>query len=255
MTSISLRLLLCFLPASGLSYWQMPLQQENYLSAPFADTVLIIPNGKYVNGERIKAYHQKLNSFSVKEGKEEKTGTVDDTYSIVEMDGHKYALRVAKIVLPNREILDSGLVDIRTFRPVYHHSHQTTKTMLFKFNGDQVSGTVMSSGNTDLVNMQVSHPLFDSYFEELIARTIDLEDGMLFKYPDFIYEEGGLVWQSGKIEKTDSSPSGKDGWMITYTDSKSGRKTTYWIDKDRNFKQVQYQFGANTSIQRPGDEK
>jgi len=130
-----------------------------------------------------------------------------------------------------------------------------TKTMLFSFSGDHVSGTVMSNGTTDLVNMPLSQPLFDSYFEQLIARTIDLKDGMLFKYPDFIYEEGGLVWQSGKIEKTDSSPFGKDVWMITYTDSKSGRKTTYWIDKDRNFKQVQYQFGANTSIQRPDNSK
>jgi len=93
--------------------------------------------------------------------------------------------------------------------------------------------------------------LFDSYYEAVIARTIELKDGFLFKYPDFIYEEGGMVWQSGKIEKASSSAFGKDIWIISYVDSKSGRKTSYWIDNKRNLIQVQYQFGDRISIQKP----
>jgi hypothetical protein len=94
--------------------------------------------------------------------------------------------------------------------------------------------------------------LFDSYYETLIARTIELKDGFLFKYPDFIYEEGGLAWQWGKVEKANSSLFGKDIWIISYVDSKSGRKTIYWIDNERNLKQVQSQFGDRLSIQKPG---
>lgn len=94
--------------------------------------------------------------------------------------------------------------------------------------------------------------LFDSYYETLIARTIELKDGFLFKYPDFIYEEGGLAWQSVKVEKANPSPFGKNIWIISYVDSKSGRKTIYWIDNERNLKQVQYQFGDRLSIQKPG---
>ena len=228
---------------------------NNYsLSYPvYNDTVLIVPDGKYVKGDRIKPYHQKLNSFSVKNGKEEKTGSVDDNYNIVEMNGRKYGLRIAKITLPNREILDSGLVDLKTFKPIYHRSHQTTKTMHFSFDADDhVTGSVTTDKDTQAVNIACQYPLFDSYYEQLIARTIDLKDGLLFKYADFIYEEGGLVWQSGKIEKTDSSPFGKNIWKINYTDSKSGRNTTYWIDNKRKFRQVQYMFGnGNISIQRP----
>jgi hypothetical protein len=119
-------------------------------------------------------------------------------------------LRVAKIILPGRDILDSGLVDISILKPLYHHSHQTTKTMLFQFEGVREYEIVKTAQQTDTVQMSFSHPLFDSYYETLIAKTNELKDGFLFNYPDFIYEQGGLVWQSGKIEKTNSSPFGKN---------------------------------------------
>jgi len=124
--------------------------------------------------------------------------------------------------------------------------------MLFQFEDARANWIVETAQQTDTVQINFSHPLFDSYYETLIARTIELKDGFLFKYPDFIYEEGGLVWQSGKIEKTNSCLFGKDIWIISYVDSKSGRKTTYWIDNKRNLKQVQYQFGDRISIQKPG---
>jgi hypothetical protein len=216
------------------------------------DTTIIIPDGKWIKGERLQPYHQSLISYNIINGQEVKTGSVDDTYQFIKINKKKYGLRVAKIILPGREILDSGLADISTFKPIYHHSHQTTKTMLFQFEDARVYGIVKTAQQTDSVQMNFSHPLFDSYYETLIARNIELKDGFLFKYPDFIYEEGGLVWQSGKIEKTNSSPFGKDIWVITYVDSKSGRKTSYWIDNKRNLKQVQYQFGDRISIQKPG---
>ncbi len=223
----------------------------NYFSNQ-EDTTIIIPNGKWIKGKRIQPYQQSLVSYSVTNGQEVKTGSVDDTYQFIEINKKKYGLRVAKITLPGREILDSGLVELSTLKPIYHHSHQTTKTMLLQFDGTRAYGIVETGQQTDTVRMNFSHPLFDSYYETLIARAIELKDGFTFKYPDFIYEEGGLVWQSGKIEKTNSSPFGKDIWMVSYVDSKSGRRTTYWIDNKRKLKQVQYQFGERISIQKPG---
>jgi hypothetical protein len=213
------------------------------------DTTIIIPDGKWVNGE-LKPYHQLINTFSINNGEEVKTGSVDDTMSIIIINNKKFALRIAKITLPGREILDSGLVELSTLKPVYHRSHQATKTMHFQFSGKLVNGTVETAEKTEAVNMSFDYPLFDSYYETVIARMIHLKDGFIFKFPDFIYEEGGLVWQSGIVTKTTSS-SGEETWTISYVDSKSGRKTTYWIDKNRNFLKLQYQFGDRTSIQKP----
>ena len=215
------------------------------------DTTIVIPDGKWIKGKRVKPYHQSLISYSITDGQEVKTGSVDDTYQFIKINKKKYGLRIAKIILPGREILDSGLVEIATFKPIYHHSHQTTKTMLLNFDGKKIMGTVEINRQKDSVNTEYSHPLFDSYYETLIARTIELKEGFIFKYPDYIYEEGGLVWQSGKVEKTSNSPFGKDIWTITYQDSRSGRKTTYWIDKKRNLIRLQYQFGDKISIQKP----
>jgi hypothetical protein len=222
----------------------------NYFSDQ-QDTTMIIPDGKWIKGKRLQPYHQSLVSYSITNGQEVKTGSVDDTYQFIKINDKKYGLRVAKIILPGREIMDSGLVDISTFKPIYHHSHQTTKTMLLRFEDTRAYGIIETAQQTDTVRMNFPYPIFDSYYETLIARTIELKDGFLFKYPDFIYEEGGLVWQSGKIEKTTSSPFGKDIWIISYVDSKSRRKTSYWIDNKRNLIQVQYQFGDRISIQKP----
>jgi len=215
------------------------------------DTTIIIPDGKSVKGNKLEPYHQSMVSYSVTNGQEVKTGSVDDTYQFIKINKKKYALRIAKIILPGREILDSGLVDITTLKPIYHHSHQTTKTLLVQFENKRAWGTIQTAQQTDTINMNFSYPIFDSYYETIIARTIKLKDGFLFKYPDFIYEEGGLVWQSGKIEKLNSSPFGKNIWVISYVDSKTGRKTNYWIDNKRNLKQIQYQFGDKISIQKP----
>jgi hypothetical protein len=216
------------------------------------DTTIIVPDGKWIKGERLQPYHQSLISYSVTNGQEVKTGSVDDSYQFIKINDKQYGLRVAKIILPGREILDSGLVDVSTFKPIYHHSHQTTKTMLLQFEEARAYGIIKAAQQTDTISMNFPCSLFDSYYETLIARTIELKDGFLFKYPDFIYEEGGLAWQSGKVEKANSSPFGKDIWIISYVDSKSGRKTIYWIDNERNLKQVQYQFGDRLSIQKPG---
>jgi len=216
------------------------------------DTTIIIPDGRFVKGNRIQPYHMYLTSYSVTNNEEVKTGSIDDTYRVIEINKKKYGLRIAKIILPGREILDSGLVDISTLKPVYHHSHQTTKTMLLDFDDKKITGTIEMNQQKDSINAEYSHPLFDSYYETLIARTIELKDGFIFKYPDYIYEEGGLVWQSGKVEKNSNSPFGKDIWTITYQDSGTGRKTTYWIDKKRNLIRLQYQFGDKISVQKPG---
>jgi hypothetical protein len=215
------------------------------------DTTIIVPNGKWIKGKRVQPYHQLFVSYSITNGQEVKTGSVDDTYQFIKIKNKKYGLRIARIILPGREILDSGLVDISTLKPVYHHSHQTTKTMLLNFDGKKIKGTIATNQRIDTVNAGYSHPLFDSYYETLIARTIELKDGFVFKYPDYIYEEGGLVWQSGKVEKISDSPFGKDVWSISYIDSGSGRKTTYWIDKERKLIRLQYQFGDKLSIQKP----
>ena len=135
--------------------------------------------------------------------------------------------------------------------PLYHRSHQTTKTMLLNFDGKKVIGTIETNKHKDTINVGYSYPLFDSYYETLIARTMELKDGFIFKFPDFVYEEGGLVWQSGKVEKNGNSPFGKNIWTITYVDSGSGRKTTYWINKKRKLIRLQYQFGNKISIQKP----
>ena len=215
------------------------------------DTTIIFPDGKFIKGQRLSPYKMKLATYSVSNNQETKIGSVEDDYRVIKINNQKYGLRIAKIILPGREILDSGLVELSTYKPIYHRSHQTIKTMRLNFDNKKVTGSVEINQAIDTINSEYDVLFFDSYYETLIARTIELKDGFTFKYPDYIFEEGGVVWQSGKVEKTDDTVFGKDVWTINYVDSKSGRKTTYWIDKKRRLLRLQYQFGDRVSIQKP----
>ena len=224
-----------------------------WLGAPLSglsDTTLILPGGGSVNGRLVKPYRARTITYRLVDGREEQIGTVEDQYSWITIDGIERGLRVARIVLPGREILDSGLVDASSLKPFYHHSHQRDRTMLLTFGERAVTGTTWTAAKTDTVAIGLPYAIFDSYFEDFIARSITLKDGLQFSFPDFILEAGGLVYQSGKVRRlATEGPAGR--WTVSYTDSKTGRETTYTLDDQRRILDRVYRINGKTTMSRP----
>lgn len=191
-----------------------------FLFAQKRDTILLIAGHKLIQGGRLKNYKINYEFFSLKDGKEVKTGSLDDQLTVFAQNTNKYALRVCKISFGSNSILDSGLCYLNGLIPIYHRSHQTKKIISLDFNGENVSGFVLDREKPDqdtvLINHKSVFPLFDSYYEDIIAKTIKLKKGLVFKFPGYIYERGGTVWSVGEIKGKERTNSG------------TGKKLTVW---------------------------
>jgi hypothetical protein len=222
------------------------------------DTILIIPGHKLLQSNSLTDYHAKYDFISYKEGVEKIVGGIEDNFKIITNGKEKQGLRICNITFGTNTILDSGLCVLKGLKPIYHRSVQTKKRLNLIFNGESIKGTVTTISETinkiDTINYKASTPLFDSYYEDIIAKTIKLKKGLLFKFPEYIYERGGIVWSDGEVVAKDTSHSKNDDiyhiWKIIFheknNEGKVVRTTIYRINEiDRKIITREYQTLGN----------
>lgn len=219
---------------------------NSYAQSP--DTILITPNSRELHSRSLQNYSASYDFFRMQDGSETIIGGLEETLIILSNSNRKSVLRVCKIKFGTNSILDSGLCKLPGLAPIYHRSHQSQRNMSFDFIGNTVTGsvtTVADNSNTP-VKYASTISLFDSYYEDIIAKTITLKDGLLFKFPEYIYERGGLVWSTGQV-RIDSSTSGTNSpvWKVSFYERNDKydivRTTNYRIDqKTRNIISREY---------------
>lgn len=226
------------------------------------DTVLILPGSKFLQSDQLKDYTMKYDFVSYKAGVETVVGGLEDNFKIVTGNKEKQALRVCNISFGPNKILDSGLCFLQGLKPIYHRSAQTKKKMLLNFNNEIVNGVITaldSSNKMELVSYTAPVSLFDSYYEDIIAKTLPFKQGLVFKFPEYIYERGGTVWSWGEIAGNEKMPvsnaSPGEVWkIIFYEKSKEGntvRTTTYLVDvADRSIVSREYMTATGRIVMR-----
>ena len=205
------------------------------------DTLLLRPGSKQLSTKHFRNYTAEYDFFIYKNGVEQKVGGLKESFSISNAMG----LRVANISFGNNKILDSGLLELKTLTPLYHRSLQTNKRMSFDFDGTVINGAVTRGDSVQPVHFENSTPLFDSYFEDLLVTAIPLKKGLHFKFPEFIYERGGLVWSTGQVLGS--------GTVVFFEKDNSGntvRTTTYKMDAHRRIISREYKTATSTMIMR-----
>ncbi|MGC4023204.1 MAG: hypothetical protein QM734_15305 [Cyclobacteriaceae bacterium] len=167
------------------------------------DTILLLPGSKDLQTDRLNNYTSSYNLYSVKDGEEKLVGSLDDYLSMNTKTGE--ALRICKIQFGPNSILDSGLCKLKGLVPIFHRSVQTKKTLNLAFVKNKVTGEIIFKNETGPKSEKIDHespsPLFDSYYEDIIAKTINLKLGAVFKFGEYIYEKGGTVWSCGEVAK------------------------------------------------------
>jgi len=171
------------------------------------DTVTITPGQQFLITSQLSNYTTSYELFSLRDGKEKKVGELEDNFQITSAHGDKQGLRICKITIGPNSILDSGLCLLTGLKPVYHRSRQTAKMMVMDFNDKRIGGEVKYHTTRGDSSVRINHTsgvaLFDSYYEDMIAKAMRFEKGLLFRFPEYIYERGGLVWSTGEVvEKT-----------------------------------------------------
>lgn len=224
------------------------------------DTIIITPGHAILKTNLLKSYKARFEITRLKDGNKQKVGSIDDEF-IIDNKYQGTALRVCNIVWGQNVILDSGLSSLKTLEPIYHRSHQTNKFMSFDFKGQEVKGFILnfdsSKQHHEAVNYKPNYPLFDSYYEDILARSLEFKKGIVFKFPEYIYERGGLVWSSGEIVGRQSIQLEKQGrinvWKIKFFENNSKgeitRTTTYLINENnRTIISREYKMGNTVLI-------
>jgi len=214
------------------------------------DTVLITAGNNSLQSHLLKDYTASYDFFSVKDGLETRVGDIAINFQV--LPEKNQALLICNIKFGNNTILDSGLCALKGLSPIYHRSHQSRKSMILDFKDGNVNGKVIQKNDTEnkteKVNYQPSAPLFDSFYEDIIAKSLNPKMDGLFRFPEYIYERGGTVWSIGEVLKGKPSET-----IVKFYELNSKkeivRTTTYVIDANtREILQREYAMGANKIV-------
>lgn len=223
------------------------------------DTVVITPGHNFLVYDKIKSYKLKYDFISYKEGVEKKVGGLEDEFIVMGDSPKKSGLRICNITFGANTILDSGLCYLKGLKPVYHRSIQTKKRITLDFNNEFVNGNITffneRGDSSEIINYTSKTALFDSYYEDLIAKTMRFNKGLLFKFPEYIYERGGLIWSTGqvagKLKISNKNGSSDLAWKILFFENDPNGeivRTTTYIIKEYNREIISREYKTKTSL-------
>lgn len=137
---------------------------------------------------------------------------------------------------PEMTWVDSTLVKISDFQPIYHSSYNSMRDMTLKFEKNKVTGYYLDkkTQKKDNIDEDVSSEYFDSNSYPGLIRFLPLKEHYSTEMPIFDYNRAakkGVV--KAYIEDVNSGElNGKQVWIVKTTDDIQDRKTivTYYID-------------------------
>lgn len=132
--------------------------------------------------------------------------------------------------------VDSTIVKISDFQPVYHSSFNSMRNMSLTFNKNKVTGYYLDkkTEKKDLINEATTAAFFDSNSYPALIRFLPLNENYTTDISIFDYsptaKKGVVKAYIEKVEKGEYN--GKKAWIVKTTDDIQDRKTEsiYYID-------------------------
>lgn len=132
--------------------------------------------------------------------------------------------------------VDSTIVRISNFQPVFHSSYNSMRNMSLKFDKSRVIGYYFDkkTQKKDLIDEITTSAYFDSNSYPALIRFLPLKENYTSEISIFDYnpaaKKGVIKAYIEKVEKGEYN--GKKIWIVTTTDDVQDRKTesTYYID-------------------------
>lgn len=134
--------------------------------------------------------------------------------------------------------VDSTIIKISDFQPVYHSSFNSMRNMSLKFGKNKVTGYYLDkkTQKKDLIDEVTNSPYFDSNSYPALIRFLPLKENYTAEISIFDYnptaKKGVIKAYIEKVEKGEYN--GKKVWIVKTTDDIQDRKTeiVYYIDLD-----------------------
>lgn len=138
---------------------------------------------------------------------------------------------------PGKPWVDSTLVRVSDFQPVYHSSYNLMRDMVLNFEKNKAIGYYLDkkTQKKDQIDEKISTEYFDSNSYPALIRFLPLKEHYSTEIPIFDYNPAakkGVI--KAYIEGVNSGElNGKKVWIVKTTDDIQDRKTvsTYFIDK------------------------
>jgi len=134
--------------------------------------------------------------------------------------------------------VDSTIIKISDFQPVYHSSFNSMRNMSLTFNKNKVTGYYLDkkTQKKDMIDETTTSAYFDSNSYPALIRFLPLKENYTSEISIFDYnptaKKGVIKAYIEKVEKGEYN--GKKVWIVKTTDDIQDRKTesTYYIDAD-----------------------
>jgi len=132
--------------------------------------------------------------------------------------------------------VDSTIVRISDFQPIYHSSFNSMRNMSIRFNKNKATGYYLDkkTQKKDVIDEVTTSPYFDSNAYPALIRFLPLKENYTTEISIFDYnptaKKGIIKAYIEKVEKTEYN--GKKVWIVKTTDDIQDRKTEsiYYID-------------------------
>lgn len=154
--------------------------------------------------------------------------------------------------------VDSTIVGMKDFKPMYHSSYNQQRDMVLKFE-EKVTGYYLDkqTASKTAISEVANKPFFDSNFYPQLIRMLPLKNGYANTISIFDYNPKG---KTGLLKATVKNTEGitmsfngkkKQVWKVTVTDDLSNNTaiTTYYLDKStRQLLKQEIDFGGRKML-------
>ena len=207
-------------------------------SANFFAQKTLIPSNVKIESKFIKNETSEAVWFMENGTKRSEIGKITTEIKNVDKETLLIKTSVKVNMSPDKPWVDSTLVKISNFQPIYHSSYNSARDMSLKFGKNKVTGYYLDkkTQKKDDINENVSSEYFDSNSYPGLLRYLPLKEHYSTEMPIFDYNptaKKGVV--KAYIEDvTKGELNGKKVWTVKTTDDIQDRKTivTYYLDVD-----------------------
>lgn len=211
---------------------------------------LIIGNANFVSAQTLLSpSNVKLNSKYIQEESSEVSWTIENAGQKIEIGKvttdfkklNKKELLIKTTVKMKQSPetwVDSTIVKISDFQPVYHSSFNSMRNMSISFNKNRATGYYLDkkTQKKDLIDEETTSSYFESNAYPALIRFLSIKENYMTEISIFDYnptaKKGVIKAYIEKVEKAEYK--GKKVWVVKTTDDIQDRKTEsiYYIDID-----------------------
>ena len=207
------------------------------MMAQKADTLLVSPGSKYVDGSFLKNYTNKWKvSFIDLEGKETPNRIWTDYGNMIELNGKTYFHRVQDIYSPELTHLDTwvNIVEKSTLKPwQFYSTNASGSNAFYQFSDTKliISSNKSKEKTQKSDTLSLKQPIFDWNLYGMLLVGLPLEKGAVYKLPYYDSNTKKVTYLiatiEGQEEVINASEKRIKTWKIKCSDG-----LVFWITKE-----------------------